>query len=394
MQNWLAEPRNEGFTEQEVRDTLDLSWGRSPKVRHGVDVRTATDAPSVGETLRVETGEVTWSYRPPDQVTGQSTAAASVRRQASITVVGPTSVPLASRRFRLWTEWLSPTGRWVRFHLGVFIPANPGAADDGMVVRHTLSLADKTFRYNNHFLEDTLVVEAGAAAVAWVKSDLTTRFGETSFAMAASSVVLEEDMVFEAGESMLEVYNALLQAAAFDDLTTDENGRPSSQPLATIAEKGSEHTYAAGAGKIMRAGQVEPLLPTLPNVVRFVARQGFVLLEEGSGIRTVVNQSTGPASVGQRGEEVVLRVEVDAEGQDELDAIAAADAQRYFAGGGLRFSGNVALNPRHGDRDVITLLKPSLDLDGNWIVTSWKYPLMPITDEGSVLMPITCEKKV
>ena len=392
MQRWLAPPR-EGLTEAAVRAAISLD-GRAPKVRHGVDVLDESNT-ETGETLRVpaDAGEVSWSYRPPDRVTGQNTDVANVRRQASLVVVGPTSVSLATRRYRIWTEWLG-TGGYVRFHLGVFLPTVPPVDDDGIVIRYQLQLADKTWRWANTFLTNTLTIAAATNPVTWVKADLLSRFGEAAPLITATTVTLTDAMAFEAGTSILAVYNTLLQKAAYDDITADESGHPTSVPLADLAGKAPEHVYGPAEGKIVTAGSVEPLLPTLPNQVRFIARQGPSLPVVGNGIAVRTNQSTGPASVGQRGVTVEMRVEVDAEDQAELESIATADAQRYFAGGGDRFVGRVGLNPRHGDRDVVTLTKPRLGLSGPWNVTAWTYPLQSVTSESAVLMPMTFERRV
>jgi hypothetical protein len=376
-----------------------LSLKRGATVRHGLDVLDSNDNPT-GETLGFEpTGShVDWTYRAPDRVAGQSDAVAAVRRQATLTLVGDVSVNLNAARLLTWTEWLLLDGSWARFPLGVFLVVNPGAViDDGVTVRRTVQCADKSYRWSNDMLDDPLVVPAGTVIVDWVKADLTSRYGETRFAIPSSSATLATQRVFEAGTSRLDVYSRLLEAAGFDQLTASETGRPATVSLAALAGKGQEHVYGAGQGKVLTAGQVEPLLPTLPNVVRFSARQGPSLGNvEGNGLRTVRNQSTGPASIDARGgEEVVLRVEVDAENQPVLDEVAYADAQRYFAGGGQRFTGQVALNPRHSDRDVIGLELPRLGLSGaTWNVTSWRYPLANLSDSSGALMQMTCERRV
>lgn len=390
MQALLAEPRAH-LTERFVKDTFDLSGGA--KVRHGVDVLDATDTPT-GETIPTESGSVTWSYRPPDSPAETTTAVAEVRRRAELTLAGFVSVELITRRYRLWTEFAAADGTWVRSHLGVFVPTIPDATDDGVVVRRRLDLADKSWRYKNRVLTDPLVVPAGTNPVTYVRADLGSRFGETRFAITDTAVVLDRVKVFEPGDSWLDVYNGLLELAGYDQLTVDEGGRPQSVPLAFLAGKGPEYEYAPGAGKIVTAGSVESLLPSLPNVVRFVASQGPALPEEGNGIITRRNEHTGPGSITARGDEVHLEVQVEAENNAELVAVADADAQRYFAGGGLRFSGSVGLNPLHGDRDVVALNKPRLGLSGTWLVTSWSYPLHPVTADSAVLMSLTAEARV
>lgn len=372
-----------------------LSCIRSPHVRHGVDVLDSTDTPT-GETLRFEWWSVRWSYRAADRVVGQSDQVAVVRRVASLRMPAGHGLNLNARRLRLWSEWLLLDGTWARFPLGVFLVVNPGAvSDDGMQVTLDLTLADKTHLWANTFLTEPLHLTGAEQGVPWVRDRLESRFGETSFALPTSSATIGEPRTFEVGTSELEVCSQVLEAVAHDQLTTTPDGAATTVPLSTIAGRGAEATYGAGQGKVLEAGQVEPLLPTLPNVVRFSARQGPSLGNvEGNGLRTVKNQSTGPASIDARGFEVELRVDTVADSQSVLDDIAAADAQRYFAGGGLRWSGQVALNPRAGDRDVIALELPRLGAAGVWQVTEWTYVGRPIQGAQDVLMPIVAEQRV
>ncbi len=401
MQALLAGPRA-GLTETTVRDALSLAHG--PAVRHRVTVLDAAGRPT-GEAVPWTSGSVKWGYRPPSSVLGAGTGASEVRRRATLNLAGPVTVDVTVRRFRLATELQASTGEWVPFRLGVFGATNPGRADDGVLVTRTLELADKTYLFgSSQQHKEPFTVAAGTNPVNYVRFDLATTFGEP-FDATATGVTLAEPRFFEAGTSRLAVWNALLELAGFDSVTVDVDGRPRSVPLATVAGRGVEHTYGPGTGRVVTAGAVDPLLPTFPNVVRFVARQGPSLPEEGNGIVTRRNESTGPASVDARSNystdaatrakaEVFLLVEVEAETQAALVAVADADAQRYFAGGGLRFSGAVGLNPRHDDRDVIGLHKPRLGLAGAWIVTEWTYPLERITGASAVTMPVVAEARV
>jgi hypothetical protein len=387
----------EGLPEAELRDALAFRHGG--RVRHGCDVLDLSDR-NTSRSLRFEGrgSSVTWAYRPPDRMGGQVTSVAEVRRRATLVVPGTLTENLNAVRLQLWTELQLRAGRWARFHLGVFEVLNPGAvADDGQVLRRSLALADKSHRWANSQLVDPVHVPAGTVAVEWVKARLTEVFGETRFAIATSTATLDQPRTLEAGLSWLEALSRVLEAVAFDQLTVTEDGLPAAQPLATLSGRGVEQIYGAGHGKVLTAGQVDPLWPSLPNVVRFIARQGPSLGNvEGNGRRTVRNQTTGPASITARqGREVELRVEVDADDQPTLDAIAEAEAQRYFAGGGQRWTGRVALNPRHSDRDVIELKLPRLGLDdGSWLVTEWNLPLGPMTSPDDALMTITAERRV
>ena len=398
MQPLRADPRQD-LDPDLVAATLALTT--SPKIQHGYDLLDLSDVVKSDETLPVDEdagGSVTWSYRPPDATAGENTAAvAEVRRRATITLTGDITVNLNARRIRLWSEMLMADGAWARFHSGVFLFTLPGASDDGVLVRRQLQLPDKSYDWANAFITEPLeVTSSDGAVVDWIKADMAAEFGETAFAIGTSADPVDEPHTFETGTSRLEVYSKLLEAIGFDQLTADENGRPASQSLAVLAAKGIEHTYGAGQGKILRAGSVEPLLPTLPNVVRFSARQGPSLGNtEGDGLYTVYNQSTGPASIDARGgREVLTLVHVDVDTQDALVAYGDANAQRYFAGGGLRFTGQVGFNPRHGDRDVVGIDLPRLDASGTWLVTSWELPRRRITSPEAVLMNVTAERRV
>jgi len=329
-----------------------------------------------------------------DRVTGDTTEAATVRRQGSLTVKYDPALPVAVRRFRVWTEHLAPSGEWVRFWLGVFGATNPPLTDDGIIVTRTLTLAEKSFGWDQYKLDDPVTEPAGVVVVDEVKAELSALFGETAFSIPTSTVALVDAMTFDAGTSYLAKWNAMLEAAGMDQLSTDEAGRPESMLLTDLTAKAAEWDYGPGSGKIVTAGAVEPLLAFLPNVLRFVARSGPSLPDEGNGIRTVKNQSTGPSSIDQVGQQPPVTIEVAAETQAQLDAVAFQDAQRYFAGGGLRFTGQVALNPLHGNRDVVTITKPRLGLSADWLVTSWTYPLKRIDSADAVLMPIVCEQRV
>jgi hypothetical protein len=395
VQGWTEGPRS-SFTEAEVRAALELAYG--PRVRHRVilltnsDVETSTSVP----VDMKKGGDVSWDYRVPDSVGGGGRSDASVRRTAKLTMVGDVSFNVMTNRFKLRTEILSPQNNWVPFDMGVFVSTLPPVNDDGVLVTRDLDLADKTFRYARP-IPASITIAAGTVATSWVDADLLATFGETKRAISPSSVTLPTDLVFDPGTPRILVYNKLLEIAGYDHLIADEYGVPTARPLSTVVNKGVEHRYGPG-GTILTAGRLEALIPDLPNVVRFVARGGPSLPVEGNGWRTKYNQSTGPGSITARGGEEVWRfVEVAAESQTALDAIADSEAQRYFAGGGLRYTGKVGLNPRHSDRDVNALVKPRLGLTSEtdaWLVTDWRYPLREIESPDDVLMAVTWERRV
>lgn len=406
MQLLNGAPR-EGIPADVVRDALRLHRGVS--IRHGVDVLNLADQRIPGERLRFTSGSVDWNYRPPELGRARNDATSETRRTARLKLAGPVGIPILARRFRLWTELRSPLHQqWVRFWLGTFTSTLPGRNDDGTSITRELVLADKTHGWRQLELLEPVTVPAGTDPIAYVKNRLSTKFGETAFDMPATTYRTLQGRTFQAGTSELAFMNALLEMAGYDALSPDEAGRARSVPLAALAARGAtpEMKYGPGFGKITIPGSVVPLLVDVPNVLRFVARQGPSLAEEGNGIRTIVNERTGPGSIDGRTDKstdpnlrlrarVTHEVQVEAESQQELDAIAAGEAGKYFAGGGLRFTGSIGLNPLISDRDVLEIVKPRLELAGLWNLTSWSYPLHPdITSPDDVTMKITAEARV
>lgn len=393
MQPLLASPR-EDVDPDELR--LALSYASGGTFRHGVDLLTLSDE-ETDRSLRFTTGQVDYNFRPLSMTAGQTSGVTETRRRFTAALAGPVSENLFARRLRPWTDLLLPSNRWARFFHGVFEPQNPQVDDDGVVVRRTLVCLDKTGRWAKKALGTPVTVSGSEPIVAYVKARLTAVFGETSFAIPASAATLGQPRTFEASTSELEFLSKLLEGIAYDQLHTNELGQPASQPLSVLAGRGAEATYGPGRGKTLPTGQVSPLLPSLPNVLRFSARQGPSLGNvDGNGLTYRRNQSTGPASLTARGGyEVEETIDVDVDSQPALEVFADAERQTYFAGGGERFTGAVALNPLAGDRDVIELDKPRLGLSGGlWVVTSWSLPMNGAKSESDVVMPITAERKV
>ena len=395
LQPLTVGPR-EGLDEDDVLAALS---NPAPRVRHRVELLDAHDQLTV-DTLPIDEdtgGWVRWSYRPPDDWGQPGTDTATVRRKASLQLVGDVDdETLLTRRVRIVTEHQAPSGVWVPWHLGVYEPTLPGRTDDGILVRRTLDLAPKEHRWAQVAIGDWVTVDTGTNVLDVITEDLSDEFDETNVAFpTVDDPLLGDVMQFPPDISWMEKWRRMLESIGCGPVHTNEDGRATATDLAALPGAPAEITYGPGHSRIVTAGSVDPALPTIPNVVRFVARRGPSLGGiEGNGWVTVRNQSDGPASIDQRGWEVLQTVDVTATDQTHLETIAAADAQRWFAGGGLRFTGRIGLNPRHSDSDVIGLVKPRLGLSGAWIVTDWTYPLRTIDQEAAVLMDITCEYRV
>lgn len=393
MQNLYAHPRDE-IDPDLLDETISLK--RGAKVRYGVDVLDHKDQPT-GRRLRFmpRGSQVRWNYRAPDPLAGQSTELAQVRRTGTLVV--PWDTDLELDRLRVWQEWQLLDGTWARFHLGVFEVLNPLArSDDGDHVTQVLELADKAHEWGSLLLDAPMDFAPGVNPVTWVQDDLRQRFGETRLAFTRSDRVLTEGRTFEAGISRAELWARLLQTVAFGPVVPNEDGVPGSQPLTATTGRAVERSFGPGLAKMQQAGGVAPILPSLPNVVIFSARQGPSLGNvDGNGLRVKRNLDTGPASILARQREKTVTVPVQADSQQVLDEIAEAEAPRYFAGGGLTWTGSIGLNPLAGDRDVLGLAHPQLELTGGaWECTSWTQELSDMQQPSDVVMAVSAERRV
>lgn len=396
MQAITGGPRA-ALTEDEVISALALN--HSPRVRWRMEVSVDGGLTYDDSPLDIRTGgEVKWSYRVPLDAISAPTEVSSVRRTASFTVVGDIGAfDITNARWRPRLDISSPAGHWVPFYCGVFVSTLPPMSYDGILTERELDLADKTHIYAQQELTEPYVVPYLRNGMLEVREDLEARFGETEFAFPVAPEVVQDDLFFEPGTPLLHVYNAVLEACGYEPLFVDEEGRPSSRRADALIAAAPEWTYESGT-TMTAPGQIQPMLPVIPNRLIVASSRGPSLAEEGNGIRTVENLTYGPASFAERGYWVPHRIEVEAQDQDDLDAMAIEMAMRYFAGGGLTYTGQVGLNPLHGDRDVVMLRKPSMGLgvdgDENWVVTGWTLPVTDVEDEGSVLMDLEMERLV
>lgn len=395
MQQVVDGPRT-GRTEAQVLATIASA---SPLVRHGVDVLLPSTLEQTDETLPVDWdsgGQVRWSYRPTT-TDASAVAVTEIRRTADFTLAGDVDDTLIlGRLFRPWVDMTGPDGVTDRFYRGVYISSLPRVVDDGKAVRRQLEMVGREHRWRTRTLPEPVTVAAATDVFTAIADDLSTVFGVTVHALPAVAKTMGQDMVFDQGVGYLDKWSRLCRAVGYDSITTTVDGKATTKPLSLLAGMGPEWTYAPGEGRIVVAGQIDPLDPELPNVVRFSARRGPSLGNiEGNGYRTWRNQSTGPGSIDARdGEQVFRLVDVDASNQTELDAFALSEAQRYLAGGGTRFTGRVGLNPLHDDRDVIRLTRPRLGVDAVALVTDHTFPMRRIRSEADVLMDIVAEPRV
>lgn len=391
------------------RIVLGVTWWTGLQHRWGVELLDSANVPLDPQPeVQWEGGDISWSYRVPGGAASRSTQDARVRRTANLTLVGDIvpDVNIMQVRFRPWVELRAGSNDWIRYHLGVFESVMPPMEDDGLVVRRSLNLADKTHRWASETLTEPRVLEFNRNIILFVRESLEADFSETQFDFPATDRVVEEDIVFMPGTSYMEMYNVALQHQGFDPLIADENGAAWTRLASEFSERKPISHYGPGANPILVEGSLDPVLPELPNVLRFVPQRGPSLPEEpiggeggadvgANGVHVAKNWDIGPGSINARGYEKTLEVRVEADSQEQLDEIAEAEKQWYFAGGGETFKSHVLLNPRFSDRSIITLLRPRMGLaEAEWVTTSWTFPLRSITSDDDATMAIEAERRL
>lgn len=415
MHNLLDGPRSH-LTEEEVLTSLEAEHGA--QVQWGIDVINPEDLSERGINVQMISGTISWQQRVSENFTGGTPQRSRILRTATVKVKDIQDFNWLANYYRPWVRMRSPLGpdpitydgtqatyngddaiytqynnRWVRWNMGIYTVTMPTAAFDGTHVERTLEMAERTHQIHGRTLSSELAIEVDTNPIEWIKTDLDLRFGINDWSQVEDTIeTLDETLVFESGETRLEVYNSLLEYIGYDWLFTDGEGRPVMKPVVDFEDEDAVVSFGPGNILVLE-GDIEPINPELPNVVVFVATHGPSLPEEGNGIRTVYNEDQGPGSLEARGGVIVSkRIEVDAKDQESLDRIAKGYAQFYFGGGGWRYVGAVGLYPRiAGHQDVVFLDKPAFGVAGRWVVTGWEMSVGPMTDESAATTNLEME---
>lgn len=285
----------------------------------------------------------------------------------------------------------------LRFSLGRLFNTLPVINDDGILVTTSFQLADKS-----HILATREIGEAREYPPDTDIKVMLTDMSEVQlgdewhlFSEIPDGVLTTQPFVFEASDVWGTVCNTLLENVGYGPVWVDLDGMYRTEPAYSETDITPEWRYVAGS-PMVTAATVESVLQEVPNQIRFLAANGPSLVEEGNGLVTLSNTDQGPASIVQRGVVVPVTLTYQVEDQEALERVAASEAQRYFAGGGVRLSMAVALNPLHDDRDVVEVAKPRVGLPtlAPYAVTEWSLHLGTVDSESSVLMQLKLNQLV
>ena len=276
-----------------------------------VQVLDLKDRP-IGELGEVEGGKIEYSI-DDDVKSGGS---------IDVVVPDPSAVDWLKVRLKvyysLWTPQLELIKEWP---MGVFIPSAPVGSYTDTEESRTLEIYDKLLILQDDKLLKTYTVKKGANPITAVSS-LITGTGETNLSVTKTTDTLDADMVWEAGDSKLQVINELLDAANYWPIWCNPNGQFQVKPHTTPAQRSVKHEFTEGPLSIYRPDfQVDNDYHSVPNKYVLISRSEGTTKSRTS---TATNTSaTSKFSYANRGRWIVqVDKDVEATTQAKLDKLA------------------------------------------------------------------------
>lgn len=369
------------------------------KWRFGVDLISPTTRDVLAQDIDVESVSVNWAYRAVDPTHSVDVVDSTPRRTGQMVIRhDPEFNPLAVW-YRPWIEELQGDLTWKRDALGTFTAARmPGVTRDSSITMRTIPIAEVSVRYVEHRLTAPLALEPGTNILQWIADDLQLRFGDPDASgLTPSPKTLGENeawdhdwMAFDVDTPMIDVYDRLLAYIGYEPLYVNRLGEPIAHPARDFEQEPVRYTYGGSGRGISPEVQISPVTPEIPNVIIFRARNGPSLSQDGNGQRVVRNEDTGPGSITQRGRVVFGTVTVDADSQDELDAIARFRAPRLFAGGGWTMDATARATPELDD-SVIADITHTVGATGRWLISAYGFAARAGQESAIVDMSLQAE---
>lgn len=397
--------------------------------RFGVELVSPTTREVLGQTVDVESMSVDWAYRAVDPTHSVEVADSTPRRTGQIRVRHVEGFNPLAVWYRPWIEQLLPAVQddddpllapyglaphgllssagqvpagwaWNRSRLGTFTASRmPGLTRDATTTMRVVPLAEVSVRWSEQRLTAPLSLAPGTNVIEWIAEDMQLRFGETdvsgltpSSKVVAANATWDHDYIgFDAGVPLIDVYDRLLAYAGYEPLRVDKDpGRPIAHPARDFATEPATFMFGGSGAGISPQVEIAPITPDIPNEVVFQARNAPSLAEDGNGWRTVRNENSGPGSVQQRGRVISQTVTVDADSQEELDAIARYRAPLIFAGGGWTLSATAKATLDLDDSDVLDLTH-TVGASGRWLCVGYGFSAAAGRESAIVDMGLQAE---
>ena len=209
------------------------------------------------------------------------------------------------------------------YPLGVFMPATPRAADDGLTETVRVEAYDRCWRVRDTTTDTLLYWEAGTLYLDAIEQLLLAAGVSAVLATANTAVFAEDREDWDVGTSYLEIVNQLLQEINYLPLHFDQSGAAILRPATVPTAANIDHVLDATAAGTR----------VLPGISRetdiFSAPNYFIVTcanpdKEGLMVATAANENPqSPLSVQRRGRRICELTRVDnVADQDELQAYA------------------------------------------------------------------------
>lgn len=154
---------------------------------------------------------------------------------------------------------------------GVFLPANPRRAHDGIRYTQTVELTTKMAVIDQERVTEDWSLPAGSNLIQAVV-DLIESTGESRIAVTDSAATSTVALVFPAGESKLTIVNELLTSANYQSLWTDGTGQYRIEPYVDPGDRPVSWHFPYGEASITVPGwEREQDVLSVPNQVVVVS---------------------------------------------------------------------------------------------------------------------------
>jgi hypothetical protein len=268
-------------------------------------------------------------------------------------------------------------------YLGIYLLDTPTRSVGGVEKSYSVDVFDKLSQLNTS-LGNVFEVDDVTPVLTYV-TDLIEAMGEMDIKLDPSKA----DVPHPTGRfwdirddvTVLKIVNELLEAIGYSRLSMDYDGFLVSDPTPLISQLPQEWNYSLDDSDSILGipGDEKKDYFDMPNVWRFIVDDAAgELPDEGDGLYTVMNQSTGSSSIDSRGREVYRIVSIDAVDQESL----VTKGDRFVQDDGrsrATFTCSIGPNPLHWghpDRgDIVRITAEEFEIDALYEVQKWSLPL-------------------
>lgn len=268
---------------------------------------------------------------------------------------------------------LAPSGRWLKYPLGVFI-INPSAELDNKSVYISAEGYDLGRIALDLKLEHTATYLQGAVYTSSIANRLGSIYKNYDI-VADASLTNPTDIEYEMGKSEIETINAMLDAINYYPLYFDENGMAHAEPYVFPEDRRVQIQYSADNKSIIYDGVSQSTnIFEIPNkFIRYTDDADHEPLRS----EVIVSDASIPSSTTRRG-----RIITDIESVDDIATQISLDnyTRRAATNASQRtetLEFETVNMPGHGFKNCLQVRCEDMGIDGKYIEYAWEMDLTP-----------------